>query len=69
LAPATAQCDNLGQHKAASGILKGGSAMSESAGKEKQKFGDAFPEWRTEMNPGAAGPHHVLTGAGGYLGR
>lgn len=52
LAPATAQFDKLGQLQAAFSILKGGYVVYESAGKEQQKFGDEFPEWRKEMKAG-----------------
>jgi hypothetical protein len=52
LAPATAQFDKLGQLHAAFSILKGGYVVYESAGKEQQKFGDEFPEWRKQMKAG-----------------
>jgi hypothetical protein len=52
LAPATAQFDKLGQLHAAFSILKGGYVVYESAGKEQQKFGAEFPEWRREMKAG-----------------
>jgi hypothetical protein len=52
LAPATAQFDKLGQLTAAFSILKGGYMVYESAGKEYQKFGDTFPNWRKEMKTG-----------------
>jgi hypothetical protein len=52
LAPATAQFDKLDQLHAAFGILKGGYVVYESAGKEQQKFGDEFPQWRKEMKSG-----------------
>jgi hypothetical protein len=52
LAPATAQFDKLGQLHAAFSILKGGYVVYESAGKEQQKFGDEFPQWRREMKGG-----------------
>jgi hypothetical protein len=52
LAPATAQFDKLGQLTAAFSILKGGYLVYESAGREYQKFGDAFPDWRKEMKTG-----------------
>jgi hypothetical protein len=35
-----------------SSILKGGYVVYESAGKEQQKFGDEFPEWRKQMKAG-----------------
>jgi hypothetical protein len=52
LAPATAQFDKLGQLNAAFSILKGGYVVYESAGKEQQKYGDEFPDWRKEMKAG-----------------
>jgi len=52
LAPATAQFDKLDQLHAAFSILKGGYVVYESAGKEQQKFGDEFPQWRREMKTG-----------------
>jgi len=52
LAPATAQFDKLDQLHAAFSILKGGYVVYESAGKEQQKFGDEFPQWRKEMKTG-----------------
>ena len=52
LAPATAQFDKLGQLKTPFSILKGGYVVYESAGKEHQKFGDKFPDWRKEMKSG-----------------
>ena len=52
LAPATAQFDKLDQLHAAFSILKGGYVVYESAGKEQQKFGDEFPQWRKEMKSG-----------------
>jgi hypothetical protein len=52
LAPATAQFDKLGQLHAAFSILKGGYVVYESAGKEQQKFGDEFPQWRRDMKAG-----------------
>ena len=52
LAPATAQFDKLGLLNAAFGILKGGYVVYESGGKEHQKFGDEFPDWRKQMKTG-----------------
>ena len=52
LAAATAQFDKLGQLHAPFSILKGGYVVYESAGKEQQKFGDQFPQWRREMKAG-----------------
>ena len=52
LAAATAQFDTLGQLHAPFSILKGGYVVYESAGKEQQKFGDQFPQWRREMKAG-----------------
>jgi len=52
LAPATAQFDKLDQLHAAFSILKGGYVVYESAGKEQQKFGDEFPQWRKDMKSG-----------------
>lgn len=52
LAPATAQFDKLGQLAAAFSTLKGGYMVYEHAGKEQQKFGTEFPNWRKEMKTG-----------------
>jgi hypothetical protein len=52
LAAPTAQFDKLGLLKGAFSILKGGYVVYESAGKEQQKFGDEFPEWRRQMKSG-----------------
>ena len=52
LASPTAQFDKLGQLKTPFSILKGGYVVYESAGKEHQKFGDEFPDWRKEMKSG-----------------
>ena len=52
LAAPTAQFDKLGHLHAPFGILKGGYVVYESAGKEKQRFGDEFPAWRREMKSG-----------------
>jgi hypothetical protein len=52
LAAANAQFDKLGLLTAPFSILKGGYVVYESAGKEHQKFGDEFPEWRKEMKSG-----------------
>lgn len=54
LAAPTAQFDKLGQLTAPFSILQGGYLVYESAGQEKQQFGDKFPEWRKEMK---RGPH------------
>jgi hypothetical protein len=52
LAAADAQFDQLGLLKKAFSILKGGYVVYESEGKERQKFGDEFPQWRREMKSG-----------------
>src|ERR1700733_1527524 len=52
LAAAHAQFDKLGHLTKPFSILKGGYVVYESAGKENQKFGDEFPEWRKEMKNG-----------------
>jgi hypothetical protein len=52
LAAANAKFDKLGLLTAPFSILKGGYVVYESAGKEHQKFGDEFPEWRKEMKSG-----------------
>jgi hypothetical protein len=52
LAPAGAQFDKLGQLSSAFSIVKGGYLVYESAGRQQQKFGDAFPAWRREMKSG-----------------
>jgi hypothetical protein len=52
LASTTAQFDKLDQLTTAFSILKGGYVVYESAGKEQQKFGDEFPNWRKEMKTG-----------------
>ncbi len=52
LAPATAQFDKLGQLNSAFSIVKGGYVVYESAGKEQQKYGEEFPDWRKQMKTG-----------------
>jgi hypothetical protein len=52
LAAPTAQFDKLGQLTAPFSILKGGYLVYQSAGQEKQQFGEKFPEWRKEMKGG-----------------
>jgi len=52
LAPANAQFDKLGLLHEAFGVLKGGYVVYESAGRERQKFGEEFPGWRKEMKTG-----------------
>ena len=52
LAPATARFDKLGQLTAGFSVLRGGYMVYESAGKEQQAFGNAFPNWRKEMKTG-----------------
>jgi hypothetical protein len=52
LAPATAQFDKLGLLHEAFTVLKGGYIVYESAGQEKQSFGDGFPGWRKQMLTG-----------------
>jgi hypothetical protein len=52
LAAPHAQFDKLGHLTRPFSILKGGYVVYESAGKEKQKFGDQFPAWRKEMKSG-----------------
>lgn len=44
--------DKLGLLPAQFDILKGGYVVYASAGKEQQKFGDEFPQWRREMKQG-----------------
>jgi hypothetical protein len=53
LAAPHAQFDKLGHLSKPFSILKGGYVVYESAGQEKQKFGDEFPAWRREMKSGA----------------
>jgi hypothetical protein len=52
LAAPTAQFDKLGLLSAPFSTLRGGYVVYESAGREHQKFGDLFPEWRKEMKAG-----------------
>jgi hypothetical protein len=52
LIPSTAQFDKLGLLRAPFSILKGGYVIYTSAGKEQQRFGDEFPQWRREMKAG-----------------
>jgi hypothetical protein len=52
LSSKSAQFDKLGHLTAPFSILKGGYVVYESAGKEHQKFGDEFPQWRREMKRG-----------------
>jgi hypothetical protein len=53
-APKTAQFDKLGNLAAPFGILPGGYVVYSSEGREHQKFGDRFPDWRKEMKTGPA---------------
>ena len=64
LAPATAQFDKLGKLSTAFSILKGGYVVYESAGKEHQKFGDEFPDWRKKMKGRPAGPYQAPADSG-----
>jgi hypothetical protein len=52
LSAKSAQFDKLGCLTAPFSILKGGYVVYESAGKEHQKFGDEFPQWRRDMKSG-----------------
>jgi hypothetical protein len=52
LAGSGAQFDKLGLLKAPFGILKGGYVVYATAGKEQQKYGDDFPQWRKDMKQG-----------------
>jgi hypothetical protein len=52
LSAKSAQFDKLGRLHTAFSILKGGYVVYESEGKERQKFGDDFPQWRREMKSG-----------------
>jgi hypothetical protein len=52
LAANTAQFDKLGLLHKPFTILKGGYVVYSSAGKEHQKFGDVFPQWRRDMKAG-----------------
>src|ERR1017187_737161 len=52
LAGSGAQFDKLGLLKAPFGILKGGYVVYATAGKEQQKYGDDFPQWRRAMKQG-----------------
>jgi hypothetical protein len=52
LAATTAQFDKLSHLTTPFSILKGGYVVYESAGKEQQKFGDEFPDWRKQMKTG-----------------
>jgi hypothetical protein len=47
-----AQFDKLGLLTAPFEILKGGYVVYASAGKEQQKYGAEFPQWRKEMKQG-----------------
>jgi hypothetical protein len=52
LAATNAQFDKLGHLTKPFSILKGGYVVYEAAGKEQQKFGDEFPDWRKQMKTG-----------------
>jgi hypothetical protein len=52
LAAPTAKFDKLGLLSTPFSILKGGYVVYEAAGKERQEFGDDFPQWRKEMKSG-----------------
>jgi hypothetical protein len=47
-----AKFDKLGLLTAPFSILKGGYVVYASAGKEQQKYGDEFPQWRRDMKQG-----------------
>jgi hypothetical protein len=48
----TATFDKLGLLTAPFGIVQGGYVVYAKAGKEQQKFGDEFPQWRRDMKQG-----------------
>jgi len=52
LAGPGAQFDKLSLLTAPFSILKGGYVVYARAGKEQQKFGDEFPQWRKDMKQG-----------------
>jgi hypothetical protein len=52
LAPANSQFDKLGLLHEAFAVLKGGYVVYESAGRERQEFGEGFPNWRKETKTG-----------------
>lgn len=52
LAGAGAQFDKLGLLKAPFAMLKGGYIVYAKAGKEQQKYGEDFPQWRRDMKNG-----------------
>jgi len=54
LAGPGAQFDKLSLLTAPFSILKGGYVVYARAGKEQQKFGDEFPQWRKDMKQGPA---------------
>lgn len=69
LASPTAQFDKLGLLKAPFGILKGGYLVYARSGKEQQKFGDDFPQWRKDMKAGPyARTRRRLTQASAFEG-
>jgi hypothetical protein len=51
-AATTAQLDKLRQLTTPFSILQGGYVVYETAGKEQQKFGEKFPDWRKQMKTG-----------------
>jgi hypothetical protein len=53
-APAGSQFDKLGLLTEPFTILKGGYVVYAHEGKEHQKFGDEFPQWRRDMKSGPA---------------
>jgi hypothetical protein len=63
-AATSAKFDKLGLLTGPFTILKGGYVVYATAGKEQQKFGDEFPQWRKDMKQGPyARTHRRLTQA------
>jgi len=52
LAGSGTKFDKLGLLAAPFGILKGGYVVYATSGKEQQKYGDDFPQWRKDMKQG-----------------
>ncbi len=53
LAVKTAKFDHLGLLRAPFSLLHGGYMVYSSEGRERQKFGDRYPDWRINMKQGA----------------
>lgn len=67
LAGSSAKFDHLGLLTAPFSMLKGGYVVYAASGKEQQKFGDEYPQWRKDMKQGPyARTRRLLTQAAAF---